>query len=334
MSLPSSMRSITLLTPQTYDLTNPPTSLKFTTLPTLTSTESQVLLRIAATAITPYELSWPAPPSSPTPRIPAHDVAGTVISSASPLFKARDEVFALLPYDGQGGMAEYAVCDVRFLAKMPKGMGFVEAASVPRAALTALQACERLEVGERVLVMGATGAVGRMVVQLARRGVGERGVVVAVGGFGCEVLEGLGASLVVNYKEIEGVKWEDAVKKGVKGGEIDVLIDCLGGESLERGTELVKSGGRVVTVGSPPPRWAKQEESGWEEIEEEGLRKRFFIVEESGKQLEDVARLIESGNLKTSVGLVVDGLTEEGVRGGYSRGLKGGLSGSVVVKIA
>ncbi|KAG4438875.1 hypothetical protein IFR05_005664, partial [Cadophora sp. M221] len=232
------MRAITLLTPQTYDLTNQPTSLTLTTLPLPTPSESQVLLRITATAITPYELSWPAPPSAPTPRIPAHDVAGTVISSASPLFKAEDEVFALLPYDGQGGMAEYAVCDVRFLARMPKGMEAVEAASVPRATLTALQACGGLEGGERVLVMGGTGAVGRMAVQLARRGVGERGVVVAVGGFGCKVLEGLGASLVVNYKEVEGGRWEDIVRKRVEGGEIDVLVDCLGGESLERGTEL------------------------------------------------------------------------------------------------
>jgi len=328
------MNAITLSTPQTYDLTNPPTSLTLTTLPLPTPSGSQLLIRIAATAITPYELSWPAPPSSPTPRIPAHDVAGTVISSASPLFKEGDEVFSLLPYDGQGGMAEYAICDVKFLAKMPKGVGFVEAASVPRAALTAWQACMGLREGEKVLVLGATGAVGKMAVQIARRGVGERGVVVAVGGVGCEGLRGLGASLVVNYKEVEGGRWEDVVKGGVEGGEVDVLVDCLGAESLERGTRLVRSGGRVVTVGSPPPRWAKKGETGWEEVEEEGLRKKFFIVDESGEQLEEVARLIESGHLKTSVGLVVDGMTEEGVRGGYSRGLKGGLSGSVVVKIA
>lgn len=63
------------------------------------------------------------------------------------------------------------------------------------------------------------------------------------------------------------------------------------------------------------------------------LRKRSFVVEESGEQLADVASLIDSGELKISVGFVVDGLTEEGVRDGYSRGLKGGLSGSVVVKI-
>jgi len=240
------------------------------------------------------------------------------------------------PFTGQGGLAEFAVCDVKFLVKIPEGLGDVEAASVPRAALTAVQACERadLKEGERVLITGATGAVGRMVVQVARKMVGEKGVVVAVGGVGGEQLEGLGAGMVVNYREIEGGRWEEVVRKGLKGGEVDVFVDCVGGESLEKGTKLGKSGGRVVTVGSPPPAWAKKGKKGWEEIEEGGLRKVFFIVEEDGQQLKDIADRLESGELKSSVGLVIDGLTEEGVREAYSKGLKGGLSGSVVVKIA
>lgn len=237
---------------------------------------------------------------------------------------------------GQGGLAECAVCDVKFLVRIPEGLGDVEAASVPRAALTAVQACgwADLNEGERVLVTGATGAVGRMVVQVVKRKVGEKGTVVAVGGVGSEGLKGSGADLVVNYREVEGGRWEDRVRRDVEDGEFDVFIDCVGGESLEGGTKLVKSGGRVVTVGSPPPTWARKGEKGWEKIEEDGLKKLFFIVEEDGKQLEDIARLLESGDIKPSVALVIDGLTEEGVREAYARGLKGGLSGSAVVKIA
>ncbi|KAL2069853.1 hypothetical protein VTL71DRAFT_14532 [Oculimacula yallundae] len=335
MSLPSTMLAITLSTPATYTPSNPPSSLHLTTLPLPIPSPTQCLLRIHATAITPYELSWPSPPSAPFPRIPAHDIAGTVISSPpSSKFRSGDEVFALLPFDGQGGMAEYAVCEVGLLAKMLKmdGFGFVDAAAVPRAAVTALQACEGLSEGEKVLVLGASGAVGKMVVQFARREVGGRGEVVAVGGAGCKGVGELGAGFVVDYRLGEG-RWEDSVRKWVQGGEVDVLIDCLGGESLLRGTKLVKSGGRVMTVGSPPPEWAKKGEREWEEVEEEGLKKKFFIVEENGEQLEQIAKLIESGDLKTSVGLVIDGLTEDGVRDGYARGLRGGLSGSVVVKI-
>ena len=65
-----------------------------------------------------------------------------------------------------------------------------------------------------------------------------------------------------------------------------------------------------------------------------GLTADEFIVEEDGQQLKDIADRLESGELKSSVGLVINGLTEEGVREAYSKGLKGGLSGSVVVKIA
>lgn len=240
------------------------------------------------------------------------------------------------PFTGQGGLAEYAVCDVRFLVKIPDGLGNVEAASVPRAALTAVQACgwADLKEGERVLVTGATGAVGRMLLQVVRRIVGEKGVVVAVGGVGSEKLEGLGARMVVNYREVEGGRWEDVIRSQVEGSEVDVFFDCVGGESLERGMKLVKNGGRVVTVGSPPPAWANKGGKGWEEIEEGGLKKVFFIVEEDGQQLKDIADRLESGELKPSVGLVIDGLTEEGVREAYSKGLKGGLSGSAVVKIA
>ncbi|KAK0120006.1 hypothetical protein ONS95_011424 [Cadophora gregata] len=337
MSLPSTMRAITLLTPQTYDPHNPPTSLTLTTLPIPVPSATQALLRITATAITPYELSWPMPASTPRPRIPAHDVAGTIISSPSEQFQPGDRVFALMPcFVVQGGLAEYAVCDVEFLVKIPDGLGDVEAASVPRAALTAVQACgwAALKQGQKVLVTGATGAVGRMVVQVVRRAVGGKGAVVAVGGVGSEGLKGLGTGLVVNYRDVEGGWWEDVVRKGVEGGQVDAFVDCVGGESLERGTKLVKSGGRIVTVGSPPPAWARKGENGWEEIEENGVEKLFFIVEEDGKQLKEVAGLLESGDLKPSVGLVIDGLTEEGVRNAYAKGLKGGLSGSAVVKIA
>ncbi|PVH87630.1 GroES-like protein [Cadophora sp. DSE1049] len=331
------MRAITLLTPQSYDPHNPPTSLTLTTLPLPVPSASQALLRITATAITPYELSWPMPASTPRPRIPAHDIAGIIVSSPSEQFRPGDRVFALMPpFVGQGGLAEYAVCDVKFLVKVPRGLGDVEAASVPRAALTAVQACGWVDLkeGEKVLVSGATGAVGRMVVQVVRRKVGEKGMVAAVGGVGSDDLKGMGAGLVVNYREVEGGRWEDVVKREVEGGKVDVVVDCIGGESLERGMRLVKSGGKVVTVGSPPPAWAREGVKGWEEIEEHGLKKLFFIVEEDGEQLEDIAELLESGDLKPSVGLVIDGLTEEGVRDAYSRGLNGGLSGSAVVKIA
>ncbi|TVY53086.1 putative zinc-binding oxidoreductase [Lachnellula suecica] len=164
---------------------------------------SDVLVRIHAVAITPYELTWPAPALA-DPRIPCHDIAGIVVS-ASPTssFRAGDKVFGLKDFRTQGGMAEYALADPAHLAIIPEGLDFVQAASIPRAALTAWQALRVqrggvLKVGMSLLVTGASGAVGRMGVQIGKKIVGEKGKVVAVGGVGTE---DIGADVAFNYRK-------------------------------------------------------------------------------------------------------------------------------------
>lgn len=204
---------------------------------------------------------------------------------------------------------------------------------MPRASLTSWQALNvrgggYVKQGMRVLITGATGAVGRTGVQIARELVGSEGKVFSVGGVGSGGLKDLGADVVVNYREERN--WEEVVREE---GLVDVVYDCLGGETLERSLPLAKDGGVVVTIGSPPPGdWETLK--GWVEAKQRGVKGDFFILEESGRQLRDIAGKWQSGKIKTSVGLVVDGLTEEGVRDGWTRGLKGGLAGSVVVNIA
>ena len=228
-------------------------------------------------------------------------------------------------------MAEYAVAESQFLAKIPEGMSWVEAASVPRASLTSWQALKvrgggYAKPGMSVLITGATGAVGRMGVQIAKELVGKDGKVVAVGGVGSVALTALGADVVVNYRNEK--HWEKVV---TKEGLVDVVYDCLGGETLERVISLVKDNGRIVTIGSPPPDWGAL--PGWKEADERGVKGEFFILEESGEQLSEIAGMWVRGKIKTSVGLVVDHFSEASVREGWTRGLKGGLAGSVVVKV-
>ena len=228
-------------------------------------------------------------------------------------------------------MAEFAVAEPRFLAKIPEGLGWLEAASVPRASLTSWQALKvrgggYVKPGMSVLITGATGAVGRMGVQIAKELVGNGGKVIAVGGVGSEGLAALGADVVVNYRKEK--RWEEVVRKQ---GLMDVVYDCLGGEVLESCLSLVKDNCRIVTIGSPPPDWENL--PGWKAAEEKGVKGDFFILEESGEQLSEIAGMWLRGKIKTSVGLVVDRFDEAGVREGWMRGLKGGLAGSVVVKV-
>lgn len=224
-------------------------------------------------------------------------------------------------------MAEYAVADEKLLAKIPEGLSFEEAASLPRASLTAWQGLQWVKEGMRIIVTGASGAVGRMGVQIARQRVGGSGVVVALGGKGVEGLKGLGADLCVNYRESEN--WDEVAKEGL----LDGVFDCVGGETLERAQKLVEKGGWVVSVASPPPVWIKRREEGWGVVDEGGVKKYFFIVEESGEQLEEIRELVKAEKIKSSVAFLVEGLTLENVQEAWSRGLRGGLAGSAVVKV-
>jgi len=223
-------------------------------------------------------------------------------------------------------MAEYTLVNPAHLAKIPDELDFVAAASVPRAALTSWQALKDVKEGSSVLITGASGAVGRMGVQIAKRNVGEKGKVVAVGGKGSEGLKKLGVDLVVNYREVGD--WVSEVKKE---GLVDVLYDCVGEKTLEKSLELVRDGGRIVTVASPPPPYA--DIKGWNELKERSVDGKFLMVSESGEDLVKIGGLIKDGAVKTSVSFVVDGLSEDGVQDGWRRALQGGIGGSVVVKV-
>jgi NADPH2:quinone reductase len=187
-------------------------------------------------------------------------------------------------------MAEYVSVGPRFLARIPGRLGFVEAASLPRAALTAWQAVKvkagrEVKEGTRVLIVGATGVVGRIMVQPLKIAVGKRGKVIAVGGAGGESLKEMGADVVVNYWEERD--WEVVVRRE---GLVDVCFDCVGGEVLDRSLRCVRDGGKLVTVGSPPPTWGEVREKKVAELDR-GVKGVFFIVEESGTMLETLQGL-------------------------------------------
>jgi NADPH:quinone reductase-like Zn-dependent oxidoreductase len=121
----------------------------------------EVLVRVHAAAITRGELEWPV---DRLPATPSYELSGVDVESG-------DEVYALTPFDHDGVAAEYAVVQAGLLAPKPARLSHVEAAALPMGGLTAWQALfvhGRLVRGERILVMGASGGVGHVAVQLAR----------------------------------------------------------------------------------------------------------------------------------------------------------------------
>ncbi len=261
-----------------------------TTLSPPTPSSSQILIKVAAAGITADELTWPELYETPN-RVPGHDVSGTVHalgpSYAGPL-QVGDDVFAMLGADRGMGMAEFAIVEESEVAVKPAAVSHAQAAALPIPLLTAWEAAHRhlrLEKGARVLVTGASGAVGRIFVQIAAKVVGAE-VVALASGEKIEAVKEMGAAMAVDYR-MQG--WELEV------GRVDAVFDTVGGSVLNKCWTAIKENGALVTVGDPPPQWA----FGGGEPEElkmrPGVRALHFIVDADGKALDEVGRLVESG---------------------------------------
>jgi NADPH:quinone reductase-like Zn-dependent oxidoreductase len=178
----------------------------------------QVLVRVAAAALNPLDcrirrgrLRLLRPASFPL--VPGFDIAGEVAAVGPEVgdLEPGDRVFALLDSPHGGGCAEYAVADRRCVAIKPPELTWEEAAAMPMAALTALQALRDvadLRAGQRTAVVGAAGGVGHFAVQLAAA---EGARVTAVAGPAHqEFVRRLGAERAVDYTHEDFIALEPA----------------------------------------------------------------------------------------------------------------------------
>mgnify|MGYP003117792674 CR=1 FL=1 len=168
------------------------------------------------------------------------DVAGTVVTVGSDVtgFAVGDEVFGL----GHGTYAGYARVPVAKLAHAPSGITAAQAAAVPVSGLTALQAVRdqaKVESGQRVLVMGASGGVGSYVVQIAKAHGAE--VTGVASGSKADLVRALGADHVVDHTTT------DALDGSVR---YDAIIDTGGHRRLRDLRRALTPSGRLVIVGS------------------------------------------------------------------------------------
>ena len=139
--------------------------------------QGEALVRVHAAAITRDELTWP---EDRLPAIPSYELSGVVAHIVEDVqdLSVGDEVFALTSFDRDGVAAEYAVVQASLLAPRPQRLTHVESAALPMTGLTAWQGLFEygaLQEGERVTVVGATGGVGHLAVQLARGQLAEEG---------------------------------------------------------------------------------------------------------------------------------------------------------------
>lgn len=174
------------------------------------------------------------------------DFAGTVeaVGSSVTRFKPGDDVFG----GANGAFAEYVVAaEDEALAIIPPGVSFEQAAAVPIAAVTALQALRdagQLQAGERVLINGASGGVGTFAVQIAKSyGAHVTGVCSTRN---VEMVRSIGADHVFDYRN------EDYTESGQ---EYDLIIDMVGNHSVAANRRVLKPDGRLVIVGGGKGDW-------------------------------------------------------------------------------
>jgi NADPH:quinone reductase-like Zn-dependent oxidoreductase len=267
--------------------------------------ENQLLVKVRAAAVNPVD--WKIRDGLgdifglKPPLILGCEVAGTVeaVGSRGPSrtdgpsrtsikdFVAGDEVYGYLSAYS-GGYAEYVAAPASEFARKPKQIDFDTAASVPVGALTARQGIfdhGKLASGQRILITGASGAVGSMAVQLAK--VTGAHVIGTGSGRNEEFVRGLGADEFIDYKK---AKFEEEVSG------VDVVFDTVGGDTQERTFQTLKRGGVLVSTVNPPSA---------EKAKEFGVNVAMVMVTPKPDQLAEINRLLESGKLKVRVATVL-----------------------------
>ncbi|MGF4045384.1 NADP-dependent oxidoreductase [Paenarthrobacter nitroguajacolicus] len=271
------------------------------------------------------------------PQVLGHDVAGVVLQVGPEVrhFKPGDEVFARPSKDSIGTFAERIAVPEEDLAIKPATISMEEAGSLPLVALTAWQALvERGSVrpGQKVLIHAGAGGVGSIAIQLAKYLGATVATTVSAGNK--DFVRELGADVVIDYRTEDFAEILH---------DYDLVLDSLGGENQERSLTVLKPGGKVIGIAGPPDAgFARQLGAnlllrGVMTLLSSGVRRKakrlgvtyeFLFMQANGKQLREIAALIDAGDIKPVVGRVVPFDQTSDVLAALE---KGGVRGKTVV---
>ncbi|SNR40272.1 NADP-dependent oxidoreductase [Flavobacterium sp. ov086] len=241
------------------------------------------------------------------PLILGHDVAGVIVKVGKKVkkFKISDEVYAR-PADYRiGTFAEFIAIDENDVALKPKNLSMEEAASIPLVALTAWQVLvekAQIKEGQKVFIQAGSGGVGTIAIQLAK----HFGAIVATtaSAKSFDLLNELGTDLIIDYKNSD---FENRLNN------YDVVLNSQDQKTLEKSLEILKSGGKLISISGPPtPDFAKEINAPWFvkmilSLLSFGIRKKaknknveysFLFMKANGDQLDKLTQLIESGKIK------------------------------------
>ncbi len=277
-----------------YDKSNTPDAFVMRDVEKPSPKDNEVLVKICAVSINAADYRSMRMGIIPKGKIFGADIAGQVeaVGKDARAFKVGDEVFGDISSCGFGGFAEYAAVPESLLARKPAGVTYPQAAAVPMASLTALQALRDqggVKPANSVLVYGAGGGVGTFAVQLAKH---FGAVVTAVcGPKSVEMVRSLGADRVVDYVE------EDIL---ASGQQFDLILGVNGSHSLSEYRRALTAHGTFVLVGGALSQVIKT--IIFRRLLSLGGRKmRFLAAKADAQDLDFVIRLVEDGTIKVVI---------------------------------
>ncbi len=255
--------------------------------------EGQVLVQVKAAGVGPWD-AWIREGKSalrqPLPLVLGSDLSGVIeeLGHGVSAFHVGDSVFGVTNSWFTGAYAEYAAVQAAMIAPKPRRLSYAEAASIPVVASTAWQMLfdyGQMNRDKKVLIHGAAGNVGAYAVQLAK----NTGADVIATAFtqDLDYVRLLGADQVIDVK---------AFSSGDTPKDIDIVIDTVGGDTLDRSFMVLKPGGVFVSSVAKPDQ---------DKVARYGVRAVFFLVSVTSEGLIRIADLIDSGRLKTNVGEVL-----------------------------
>ncbi|WP_202081156.1 NADP-dependent oxidoreductase [Caldalkalibacillus salinus] len=299
-----------------------PEQLKEVEVPIPTPEANQVLIEMHATSVNPIDWKVRAGHlkemlSFEFPIILGWDAAGVVkeVGADVTAFKVGDRVFARPDTTSNGCYAEYIVTEEKYLARIPHNMGFGDAASVPLAGLTAWQCLidfGQLKSGDKVLIHAGAGGVGTFAIQIAKS-VGAH-VAATASEKNEALLQSLGVDTFINYKEQD---FENVI------ADYDLVLDSMGGDIQERSYDVLKAGGKLVSIVAPPDE---------EQAKAHDVTAGFLWLNPNGEQLQELADLMENEQVKPIVGHHFP-LTEEGLQEAHQLSESHHAKGKIVINV-
>jgi NADPH:quinone reductase-like Zn-dependent oxidoreductase len=250
--------------------------------------DGQVLVRVHAAGVNPID--WKVRQGlrkhimqMQFPSTPGMEIAG-VVQEVGPGVTTWQVGQAVYGRSGTGGYAEYAVAAASALAPKPQSLDFDAAATVSVGATTAWQGlfdAGKLAAGQRVLIQGAAGGVGLFAVQFARRKGAH--VIATTSGANVDFVRALGAETVIDYT---------TTPLASVVHDVDLVLNTVGGSTLEESVQALKRGGTLVTIAGQPAA---------ESVQEREVQVARPFTDINTELLQTIANLIDEGQIKVAI---------------------------------